>query len=633
MKPSIARATLTAAFAAALWTTPVMAQHEHGSGAGHDDHAHETVAKAKSFGEASRRIADTIIRIRTSLDGGSLTGVSDDANSLAELAKQLGALALSADSGIARDKVKEANLAGKDLAATASELHESADKGDLAASRAQFEKVAAAASRIEAFAPAAYFCPMHCEGEKTYDRPGVCPVCKMDLKKQTTERFTVDVTPRGGAIEAGKPVALGFTLKDPRGMQVKEVESVHEKPLHLLMVSKDLSWFAHEHPAPQSDGTFALTWTFPAGGEYTLFHDFTPKGVGMQVVPVTIKVDGAPRAATPLKPDADGPRTVDGYTIALDTGGPVTTGGGAHLAYTITKDGKPVTDLAPYLGAMGHLVIISADLKEFVHSHPHEGGDHAGSAAKGGPKVDFEAHFKAPGVYKAWAQFNVGTTAKERVLTVPFTFEVAPGAGGSHEGHGDAEHKHGPAAVNAVCPMTGDKVNPFHSRDFKGQTVAFCDGDCALRWDGLSDEARMAKLVAAIAGTTPKTPHGAHAAGTAAESGHEADDDGMPDDLSLDEARKLYLVAGGAYTDADIKANGSTTAYEKFKGQMAKHDAKPKVGDLLCPISMTKANPKFSWVIGGKTYQFCCPPCIDEYVLLAKEHPEELKAPSEFVKK
>ena len=107
----------------------------------------------------------------------------------------------------------------------------------------------------------------------------------------------------------------------------------------------------------------------------------------------------------------------------------------------------------------------------------------------------------------------------------------------------------------------------------------------------------------------------------------------MPDDLSLDEARKLYLVAGGAYTDADIKANGSTTAYEKFKGQMAKHDAKPKVGDLLCPISMTKANPKFSWVIGGKTYQFCCPPCIDEYVLLAKEHPEELKAPSEFVKK
>jgi len=30
-------------------------------------------------------------------------------------------------------------------------------------------------------ADAAYACPMKCEGEKTYDKPGTCPVCKMDL--------------------------------------------------------------------------------------------------------------------------------------------------------------------------------------------------------------------------------------------------------------------------------------------------------------------------------------------------------------------------------------------------------------------------------------------------------------------
>jgi protein SCO1/2 len=27
-----------------------------------------------------------------------------------------------------------------------------------------------------------YQCPMQCEGEKTYDKPGECPVCKMELK-------------------------------------------------------------------------------------------------------------------------------------------------------------------------------------------------------------------------------------------------------------------------------------------------------------------------------------------------------------------------------------------------------------------------------------------------------------------
>ena len=75
-------------------------------------------------------------------------------------------------------------------------------------------------------------------------------------------------------------------------------------------------------------------------------------------------------------------------------------------------------------------------------------------------------------------------------------------------------HKHGNAGdaagktVNKVCPMTGDVVNAFHTREFKGQTVGFCDGDCALRWDGLSDEVREQKLSAAVAGTTEKVPHG-----------------------------------------------------------------------------------------------------------------------------
>lgn len=31
-----------------------------------------------------------------------------------------------------------------------------------------------------------YQCPMDCEDGKTYDEPGSCPVCKMDLKKLQT---------------------------------------------------------------------------------------------------------------------------------------------------------------------------------------------------------------------------------------------------------------------------------------------------------------------------------------------------------------------------------------------------------------------------------------------------------------
>ncbi len=59
----------------------------------------------------------------------------------------------------------------------------------------------------------------------------------------------------------------------------------------------------------------------------------------------------------------------------------------------------------------------------------------------------------------------------------------------------------------------------------------------------------------------------------------------------------------------------------------------PKVGDRICPITQTKANPKFAWTIDGKSYQFCCPPCIDEFVKLAKKSDEALPLPESFIKK
>ncbi|MBU2465239.1 MAG: hypothetical protein KJ615_02765, partial [Bacteroidetes bacterium] len=32
-----------------------------------------------------------------------------------------------------------------------------------------------------------YYCPMKCEGDKVYDRPGSCPVCNMKLISVSSE--------------------------------------------------------------------------------------------------------------------------------------------------------------------------------------------------------------------------------------------------------------------------------------------------------------------------------------------------------------------------------------------------------------------------------------------------------------
>jgi YHS domain-containing protein len=106
----------------------------------------------------------------------------------------------------------------------------------------------------------------------------------------------------------------------------------------------------------------------------------------------------------------------------------------------------------------------------------------------------------------------------------------------------------------------------------------------------------------------------------------------MPAKKGSDEEQALFLTPGGLYTAADIQANGTTVPTVKYKGIRAQHDDNPKAGEVICPISKTKANPKFTWVVGGKTYQFCCIPCIEEFVALAKEKPGEIKDPKDYVK-
>ena len=97
--------------------------------------------------------------------------------------------------------------------------------------------------------------------------------------------------------------------------------------------------------------------------------------------------------------------------------------------------------------------------------------------------------------------------------------------------------------------------------------------------------------------------------------------------------RTLCLTPGGLYTKADIKANGGKTVSEKFPDFLATHDAKPKPGTRICPISETKANPKLTWIVGGKSYQFCCLPCVTEFVNKAKKEPKSIKKPEAYVKK
>jgi hypothetical protein len=252
---------------------------------------------------------------------------------------------------------------------------------------------------------------------------------KVDVKdaearkgKPSVKPYSVELIGFPKGAKAGEAVPLRLAVRDTKTKQiVRDFDVAHTKQFHLIIVSKDLGYFMHEHPEQQADGTWALDWTFPAGGEYTVFGDVAPKGRGSQVLATKFKLAGpAPNWDTSLKPT--GPRAQSsGVSVAFEPlQKPIPVGKMTQLSFKLTDaaSGKPITDLEPYLGAYGHLMIIGQDGTTFVHSHPME--DESAIAQSKGGTVVFNARLPKAGRYKAFAQFQ----RAGNVITVPFVFEV-----------------------------------------------------------------------------------------------------------------------------------------------------------------------------------------------------------------
>jgi hypothetical protein len=215
-----------------------------------------------------------------------------------------------------------------------------------------------------------------------------------------------------------------FRILGPDGTAVRDFEADHERELHLIVVGTDLASYAHLHPERGGDGTWSVPLGPLAPGTYRAFADFAVAGGPELTLGVDIAVPGE-AAYSPL-PAAAGVATIDGYDVTV-TGAPVA-GEAAELALTVSRDGRPVDDLEPYLGAFGHLVAIRSGDLGYLHVHPL-GDEPPGPAARGGPDVRFAVEVPSPGDYRLFFDFSHGGT----VRTASFTVSVAPAgqAGGS----------------------------------------------------------------------------------------------------------------------------------------------------------------------------------------------------------
>lgn len=268
--------------------------------------------------------------------------------------------------------------------------------------------------------------------------------------------FRAEVTTNPARPVAGTDTEIILTVKDPSGATVRDLAIVHEKPMHLIVVSSDLSEFYHIHPEPQADGTYRVKEKFPFGGEYKLYADFKATGGAATVEKASLMVEGSPRTAVALVADSTSTKSLDGLKVTMKPDGPLTSGVDRTLNFSVRdeKTGAPVTNLEKYLGEFAHFVIISEDGADFLHAHPMSGGsdmagmDHGamaggathkdppgaephqhgpapGKAAGRSPsEVMAHTNFPRPGLYKIWAQFQ----RKGTVISVPFIVRVEAGA-------------------------------------------------------------------------------------------------------------------------------------------------------------------------------------------------------------
>ena len=204
----------------------------------------------------------------------------------------------------------------------------------------------------------------------------------------------------------GRAGRLEFRILDSDDRTVRDFDEQHDRAMHLMVVRRDLTHYRHLHPSMGADGTWSAPLTFPEPGVYRVLADFATAGHGLTLGD-ELEIPGTYEPVS--LPDPVGAVRVGEYEITLASD--VVAGGDASLVFEVSRDGQPLEDLEPYLGALGHLVALREGDLAFLHVHPE--------AEEGsGPRIAFRAAFPSEGRYRLFLQFAHADSAQTAAFTI-----------------------------------------------------------------------------------------------------------------------------------------------------------------------------------------------------------------------
>lgn len=232
--------------------------------------------------------------------------------------------------------------------------------------------------------------------------------------EQTASHLKASFTFATGVAKANENAELNIQITDNGGNVVKDFELSHEKLLHLIIVDHDLTYFNHIHPEFDGNGHFRINTTFPNGGNYKFFADILPKGGSNATLSEWVKVEGEEKGHEAVKADEKLVKVIDDKEVELTLSG-TRAEDEVTLTFTIVdaQTKEELSNLEQYLGAVGHVVILSDDAEQYLHVHPVD-------EKATGPKAEFMTSFPTSGTYKIWGQFQ----HQGKVFTVPFVVNI-----------------------------------------------------------------------------------------------------------------------------------------------------------------------------------------------------------------
>lgn len=200
--------------------------------------------------------------------------------------------------------------------------------------------------------------------------------------------------------------------KDGRSFTASDLNVERGERVHLMAMRDDLTAFQHLRPE-EHDGLWSANAHFAEDGHHALYLDIDPEGEPPIILRGYVVIGETIAHGTKLPVPNSGMTAEDNpYRLEILTK-ELAAGSELPIAFLLTKDGKPFTDIRSAEGEYGHLVIVKQDDPNmFIHAHPS-----ADFAPKNGT-ISFITRFPSPGRYTMFAQFDTGGTTRFFPITI-----------------------------------------------------------------------------------------------------------------------------------------------------------------------------------------------------------------------